>query len=65
VGVALFALVLAAYVGFALSWVIGMVYALQGRVRAIPLVGRPATRRRPPAPEPEVAVEPVEATLQR
>jgi uncharacterized membrane protein len=65
-GVALFALVLAAYVGFALSWVIGMVYALQGRVRAIPLVGRPATRqKRQTNPEPEVAVEPVEATLQR
>ncbi|MFL5801198.1 MAG: DUF4870 domain-containing protein [Roseiflexaceae bacterium] len=56
VGLALFALVIAAYIGLAVSWGVGMVFALQGRTRPVPLVGSWATRRATraaPAPGPE------------
>ena len=35
----LFALVIAAYVGLLISWITGMVYALQGQVQPMPLFG--------------------------
>lgn len=43
-GVSLFALVIAALVGLAVSWITGMVYALQGRLKPVPLVGGLAER---------------------
>ena len=56
-GVSLFALVLAALVALAGSWITGMVFALQGNIKPVPLVGRWAERR-PPRP---VEVGPVPA----
>jgi uncharacterized membrane protein len=41
---ALFALVIAVFAGLAVDSLIGMAYALQGRVRAVPLAGRLASR---------------------
>lgn len=41
-GVLLFALLLAAYAALALAWVLGMVYAAQGRARCLPLPGAAA-----------------------
>jgi uncharacterized membrane protein len=57
IGLPLFALVLAAYVGLAISWVVGMMFALQGRVRPVPLVGSWAVRR------PQAPAEPVPAVV--
>jgi uncharacterized membrane protein len=45
VGLSLFALVIAAYVGLIVSWIVGMAFALRGLVRPVPLVGAWATRR--------------------
>jgi uncharacterized membrane protein len=63
-GVILFALVLAAYVGLACSWLLGMVYALRGTVRHIPLVGAISAPRRVslPASPSESASELLERT---
>jgi len=66
-GVTLFALVLAAYVGLLIDWIIGMVYALQGKARRTPLVG-PFAIRQSPAPAallpetPETPTELIERT---
>lgn len=45
-GVTLFALVLAVLAGLFVSWFVGMINALQGRLRSVPLVGHLAERRR-------------------
>jgi uncharacterized membrane protein len=45
VGLSLFSLVIAAYIGLVGSWVTGMVFALQGAIRPVPLVGSWAIRR--------------------
>jgi uncharacterized membrane protein len=45
VGLSLFALVIAAYLGLLISWITGMIFALRGRSRPVPLVGALATRR--------------------
>ncbi len=54
IGLSLFALVIAAYIGLAISWVTGMVFALHGIVRPVPLVGSWVVRR----PEVAPAIEP-------
>ena len=66
-GIMLFALVIAIYAGLMLDWVTGMVYALQGLVRRIPLTGplaiRPPPSRTGSAPEtPETTTELIERT---
>ena len=66
-GVTLFALVLATYVGLLIDWILGMVYALQGKARRTPLVGPFAIRQAPaPAPPPsetpETSTELIERT---
>jgi uncharacterized membrane protein len=58
IGLSLFALVIAAYVGLAVSWVAGMVFALRGLARPVPLVGARATRR----PKAAVAPDPEQET---
>jgi uncharacterized membrane protein len=66
-GVTLFALVIAAYVGLAVSWVAGMIFALRGLVRPVPLVGARATRRPRAAvvPDPEQETEPSTELIER
>ena len=44
ISVALFALVILAYVFLAVTWVIGMVYALQAKIKPVPVVGGWAER---------------------
>ena len=67
-GVALFALVIAAEIGLAASWIIGMIFALRGMARTAPFVGAWATRglraiaESKPAPESETAAEMIERT---
>ncbi len=63
-GVILFALVIATYVGLFFSWIAGMIYSLKGIVRPIPLIGARATRRRAaqPSPTSETAAELIERT---
>jgi uncharacterized membrane protein len=59
IGLALFALLLAIYSGLAVSWIVGMVFALQGTARSIPFVGGWAVQR-PKAivtSEPETDIE--------
>ena len=46
VGLTLFALVIAAYIGLAVSWLTGMVYALNGTVGSVPIIGSWVTPRR-------------------
>ena len=46
IGLTLFALVIAAYIGLAASWVAGMVFALKGTVRSLPVTGSWVTPRR-------------------
>jgi uncharacterized membrane protein len=59
--VALFALLLGVYLGLAIAWVAGMLYALQGRVKPIPFVGRRAARLQvSPPPAPARVAEPIE-----
>ncbi len=59
--VALFALLIGIYVGLAIAWVAGMLYALQGRVKAIPFFGRWAGRlQASPPPAPARVAEPIE-----
>ena len=57
IGVALFALVIAAYVGLAVSWITGMAFALRGLARPVPLVGAWATRRPKAAVAPDSTLE--------
>jgi uncharacterized membrane protein len=66
-GVTLFALVIGAYVGLAVSWVAGMIFALRGLVRPVPLVGARATRRPRAAvvPDPEQETEPSTELIER
>ena len=67
-GVALFALVIAAEIGLAASWIIGMIFALRGMARTAPFVGAWATRglrataESKPASESETAAELIERT---
>jgi len=63
-GVILFALVIAAYIGLFFSWIAGMIYSLKGIVRPIPLIGARATRRRAaqPSPTSETTAELIERT---
>jgi uncharacterized membrane protein len=59
IGLALFALLIATYCGLAVSWIVGMVFALQGTARSVPFVGGWAVRR-PKAivtSEPETDIE--------
>jgi uncharacterized membrane protein len=63
-GVFLFALVIAIFVGVLISWVAGMIYSLKGQVRPLPLFGarsahRPATQ---PTTTPENTAELIERT---
>jgi uncharacterized membrane protein len=59
--VALFALLIGVELGLGLAWVAGMVYALQGRVKVIPFVGRWAGRLPvSPPPAPARVAEPIE-----
>jgi len=44
ISVALFALVILAYIFLAATWVIGMVYALQAKMKPVPVVGGWAER---------------------
>ena len=50
IGLTLFALVIAAYIGLAATWITGMVFALSGTIRSVPVVGSWATPRRKAAP---------------
>lgn len=43
-GLILFALVLALYAGLGACWIAGMLFALRGRTRTVPVVGPLATR---------------------
>jgi len=49
-GVILFALVIAVYLGIAISWIAGMIYSLKGQVRPMPLFGPRSKRRRAAQP---------------
>lgn len=49
IGLSLFALVIAIYLGLAFSWITGLVYALRGHIRPVPLVGTWVLPRRKPA----------------
>lgn len=57
-GVILFALVIATYVGVLISWVAGMVYSLKGQVRPLPIFGTRSTPRRAAAPAEAAEVTP-------
>ena len=63
-GVILFALVIATYLGIVISWIAGMIYSLKGQVRPMPLFGPRSRGRRtyqaPPASE--IIAEPIERT---
>jgi uncharacterized membrane protein len=63
-GVVLFALVIATYVGIAISWIAGMIYSLKGQVRPMPLFGTRSVRRRAAeaTPSPETTAELIERT---
>ena len=63
-GVILFALVIATYIGVAISWIAGMIYSLKGQVRPMPLFGPRSKRRRIPqtTPASETIAEPMERT---
>ena len=63
-GVILFALVIATYVGVLISWIAGMIYSLKGQVRPIPLFGARSTRRRAAqlTTTPETTAELIERT---
>jgi len=45
-GIILFALVIATYVGVLISWIAGMIYSLKGQLRPLPLFGTRSTHRR-------------------
>jgi uncharacterized membrane protein len=57
IGLSLFPLVLAAYIGLLVSWIAGMIFALRGQARPVPLVGARATRRPRAAVAPELDQE--------
>jgi uncharacterized membrane protein len=57
IGLSLFALVIAIYLGLLISWITGMIFALRGRARPVPLVGARATRRPKAAVAPELDQE--------
>jgi uncharacterized membrane protein len=57
-GVILFSLVIAVYAGLALSWAAGIVFALRGQVRQVPLAGLRAALRRKAPPAALVPVAP-------
>lgn len=63
-GVILFALVIAVYVGVLISWVAGMIYSLKGQVRPMPLFGTRTARQRAAQPlsTPETNAELIERT---
>ena len=63
-GVVLFALVIATYVGVLISWIAGMIYSLKGQVRPLPLFGVRSTRRQVPqaTTTPETTAELIERT---
>jgi hypothetical protein len=63
-GVVLFALVIATYIGIAISWIAGMIYSLKGQVRPMPLFGPRSKRRRTyqATPASETIAEPIERT---
>ena len=63
-GVVLFALVIATYVGIAISWIAGMIYSLKGQVRPMPLFGIRLARQRTPqaTSTPETTAELIERT---
>ena len=46
VGLTLFALVIAAYIGLGVTWLVGLAFALKGTVRPLPVVGTWVTPRR-------------------
>lgn len=50
IGLTLFALVIATYIGLLASWIAGMVFALNGTVRSVPVIGSLVTPRRKAAP---------------
>jgi len=62
--VVLFALVIATYIGIAISWIAGMIYSLKGQVRPMPLFGIRLARQRTPqtTPTPETTAELIERT---
>ena len=62
--VILFAMVIAAYVGVAISWGAGMIFSLKGQVQPIPLFGARSTRRRThqATTTPETTAELIERT---
>ena len=60
--VALFALVIATYVGIIISWIAGMIYSLKGQVRPLPLFGTRTIRRPTAQPTPETTTELIERT---
>jgi uncharacterized membrane protein len=63
-GVILFALVIATYVGVLISWIAGMIYSLKGQVRPLPVFGARSTRRRAAqlTTTPETTAELIERT---
>ena len=63
-GVILFALVIATYVGVVISWIAGMIYSLKGQARPLPLFGARSTGRRAaqPTATPETTAELIERT---
>ena len=63
-GVVLFALVIATYVGVLISWIGGMIYSLKGKVQPLPLFGVRSKRRRAaqPTTTPETTAELIERT---
>ena len=63
-GVILFALVIATYVGVLISWIAGMIYSLKGQVRPLPFFGARSTRRRAAqrTATPETTAELIERT---
>jgi uncharacterized membrane protein len=66
-GIMLFALMIAVYVGLLIDWISGMAYALQGKAQRIPLTGPLAIRPPPaksasPSETPELTAELIERT---
>ena len=61
-GVILFALVIATYVGILISWIAGMRHSLKGQVQPLPLFSARSTRRRTPPATPETTAELIERT---
>lgn len=43
-GISLFSLVIAIFIALAFSWLAGLIYALQGKIRPLPLIGAWITR---------------------